>query len=90
MKAKFSPLVQKEIIKIRKIDRKLANRIEKQMALFEENPKHPSLRTHKLTGNLSNMRSISITMSIRMVYILIEEKRALFVKIGTHKEVYGK
>lgn len=90
MKAKFSPLVQKEVIKIRKLDRKLFDRIEKQIALFEENSKHPSLRTHKLTGKLNNMWSISITMSIRMVYILIEENQALFVKIGTHEEVYKK
>jgi addiction module RelE/StbE family toxin len=90
MKAKFSPIVQKEVVKIRKLDSRLFDRIEKQIALFEENPKHPSLRTHKLSGNLNNMWSISITMSVRLVYIIIEEDQALFVKIGTHKEVYKK
>jgi addiction module RelE/StbE family toxin len=88
MKAKFSPLVQRDIIKIQKKNKNLANRIEKQIALFEENPKHPSLRTHKLTGSLGNLRSISISMSIRMVYTLLDEDNALFVKIGTHDEVY--
>ena len=88
MKAKFSPLVQKDIIKIQKKNKNLADRIEKQIALFEENPKHPSLRTHKLTGGLGNLRSISISMSIRMVYILLDEDTALFVKIGMHDEVY--
>ncbi len=90
MKAKFSPLIQKEIIKIAKKDKKLAHRIEKQIALFEEDPKHPSLRVHKLTGSMKNMWSISITMNIRMVYLLIEEDYALFVKIGTHNQVYSK
>lgn len=90
MRAKLSLLVQKEIIRIRKIDGKLANRIEKQVVLFEENSKHPSLRTHKLTGEPNNMWSISITMSIRMVYILLDKNSALFVKIGTHEEVYRK
>jgi len=90
MKAKFSPLVQREIRKIEKKDRKLAERIEKQIALFEEDPKHPSLKTHKLASGLNNMWSISITMSIRMVYILIEEGLALFVKIGPHDQVYRK
>lgn len=88
MKAKFSPLVQKEIISIQQKDKKLARRIEKQIQLFEENPKHPSLRTHKLSGNLEKMWSISITMSIRMVYILLDDEKALFVKIGTHDQVY--
>ena len=69
MNAKFSPSVQEELEKIQQKDRKLANRIEKQIALFEENPKHPSLRTHKLSGTMDNMWSISITMSIRMVYV---------------------
>ncbi|MDO8657410.1 MAG: type II toxin-antitoxin system mRNA interferase toxin, RelE/StbE family [Candidatus Levybacteria bacterium] len=88
MKAKFSPLVQKDIIKIQKKNKNLADRIEKQIALFEKNPKHPSLRTHKLTGSLGNLRSISISMSIRMIYILLDEDTALFVKIGIHDEVY--
>lgn len=90
MKAKLSPLVQKEIVRIKKKNRKLAERIEKQIALFEENPKHPSLRTHKLSGSIDNMWSISITMNIRMVYVLVREGYALFVKIGAHDQVYRK
>ncbi len=90
MKAKLSPVIQKEIIRVRQKDRKLADRIEKQIALFEENPKHPSLRTHKLSGSIDNMWSISITMSIRMVYVLVKKDHALFVKIGTHDQVYRK
>lgn len=90
MKAKFSPLVQKEIRAIHQKHKKLAVRIEKQVALFEENPQHPSLRTHKLAGSMGNMWSISITMSIRMVYILLDKNTALFIKIGTHDEVYKK
>ena len=90
MRAKLSLLVQKEITKITQKDRKLAERIEKQIAVFDENPKHPSLRTHKLTGSMDNIWSISITKSIRMVYILVKENQALFVKIGTHDQVYKK
>ena len=90
MNAKFSRLVQEEIIKIRQKDKKLATRIEKQILLFEENPKHPSLRTHKLSGKHREMWSISITVNIRMAYILLDKDHALFVKIGTHDQVYRK
>jgi len=90
MKSKFSPLVQKEILSIQQKDKKLVERIEKQIKLFEDNPKHPSLRIHKLSGKINNMWSISITMSVRMIYILLDEDTALFVKIGTHEEVYRK
>ena len=90
MTAKFSPSVQKELEKIQQKDKKLADRIEKQIALFEEDPKHPSLRTHKLSGRMDNVWSISITMSIRMIYILLDQNNVIFVKIGTHDEVYEK
>lgn len=90
MKAKFSLFVQKEVAQIYKKDKKLFSKIERQIILFETNPKHPSLRLHKLTGNLKNTWSISITKSIRMIYELKHDDLAYFVDIGTHDEVYGK
>jgi addiction module RelE/StbE family toxin len=90
MKAKFSPFVQKKITDIYNKDRRLAGIIQKQIVVFESNPKHPSLRLHKLSGNLDNMWSLSITRSIRMVYRLINKEIAYFVDIGTHDEVYKK
>ncbi|MBI2405120.1 type II toxin-antitoxin system mRNA interferase toxin, RelE/StbE family [Candidatus Gottesmanbacteria bacterium] len=90
MKAKFSPFVQRTITQIYKKDRKLAKKIQRQIFLFETNPKHPSLRLHKLSGTFDNMWSLSITLSIRMVYRLINQKIAYFVDIGTHDEVYRK
>ena len=90
MKAKFSPAVQKRLAKLQKRDKKLFVRIQKQIALFESNPKHHSLRLHELTGNLENTWSISITKSIRMVYRHLEDNVAYCIKIGTHDEVYEK
>lgn len=90
MKAKFSPFVQNAVIQIHKKDKKLYEKIQRQILLFESNPKHPSLRLHKLSGTLDNMWSLSITMSIRMVYRLISKETAYFVDIGTHDEVYRK
>lgn len=90
MKAKFSPLIQRDLLKIYQKDKKLALRIEKQIQLFEENPSHPSLRTHKLSGKIQDLWSISITMNIRMIYILLDKDAALFIKIGTHDQVYRK
>lgn len=88
MIANFSPHVQDEIIKIQKNDKKLAKRIQKQIALFEENPKHPSLRLHKLTGSQDNVWSISISKSLRMLYRILDEDSAYFFDIGTHDQVY--
>lgn len=90
MKAKFSPLVQQKLLQLNKKDRKLVVKIEKQIKLFESNPKNPSLRTHKLTGNLANRWSISISKGLRMVYLILREDVAYFVDLGTHDEVYRK
>lgn len=90
MDAKLSPFLQKEFIKIQKRDKKLADKIQKKISLFESDPKHPSLRLHKLTGELDELWSISISRSIRMVYRVIDNDIAYFVKIGTHEEVYKK
>lgn len=90
MKAKFSPLVQQKLLQLNKKDKKLILKIEKQIKLFEKDPKHPSLRTHKLTGNLGDTWSISISRGFRMVYLVLEKDIVYFVDIGTHDEVYKK
>lgn len=93
MKIKLSPDVAYDLKKLKQKDRKLSDRVEKQLALFLQNPKHSSLRTHKLTGKIENRWSISITKSIRMVYVVQEDQEneettAYFIAIGTHDQVY--
>lgn len=90
MHIKLSPFVDKELTKIKQKDRKLADRIEKQLTLFASNPQHPSLRLHKIADSTKDVWSISITMSIRMLYTVLEEDIAYFFDIGKHKEVYRK
>lgn len=90
MHIKLSPLVDKELTRIKQKDRKLSDRIAKQLALFATNPKHPSLRLHKIIDSTENVWSISITMSIRMLYTLLEKDLAYFFDIGKHEEVYRK
>lgn len=89
MQIRVSDEVIKELGKISKKDKQLKARIEKQLALFAQNPRHPSLRLHKLSGELQNLWSISITRTIRMVYVQ-NGVEAYFTDIGTHDEVYRK
>jgi addiction module RelE/StbE family toxin len=90
MDIKLSLLVDKELAKIKRKDKKLSDKISKQLSLLTANPKHPSLRLHKLSGSADDIWSISITMSIRMLYKLLEDDTAYFFDIGTHDEVYRK
>ena len=50
MQIQFSEEVDHELNKIKQKDQLLIKRIEKQLALFQENPRHPSLKLHKLSG----------------------------------------
>lgn len=76
-----------EVSSLEKQNPKLFRKIQKQLKIFRHNHKHPSLRTHKLKGGLSNSWSISIEGNFRMLFFINEEK-AVFYKIGTHDEVY--
>lgn len=89
MKTHFTSGFNKDLQKITSQDQKLLERIEKQLALFVQDPRHPSLRTHKLSGQLKNIWSLSINRSLRAVYV-IENGTAVFTDIGTHDEVYRK
>lgn len=51
----FSLEVLKKIKKIKENDIKLYKKIRKQLTIFQKDPKHKSLRTHKLTGKLKNV-----------------------------------
>lgn len=85
----FSREVKREFKKIQGKDKKLYKRIEKQLDLFLQNPKLKSLRLHKVSLEVKNSWSISITKSFRMVYTETETEY-YFYKIGTHDEVYRK
>lgn len=80
-------LVQLEIIRREQSD--LYTRLDKQLKLFAIDPKHPSLRTHKLKGRLGNVWSISAGLGIRLLYVMTPDG-ALFFDVGSHDEVYRK
>ncbi|OGM05045.1 hypothetical protein A2715_03525 [Candidatus Woesebacteria bacterium RIFCSPHIGHO2_01_FULL_39_32] len=81
----FSRTFDRNLKKIVKNNPKLKIKLRHQIELLSTNPKHPSLRLHKLSGE--NNWSISITSDIRIIFT-IEENRILFNRIGSHDEVY--
>ena len=87
MDFEISPDLDKELRKIKSKDNQLAQKIEKQLNLFQQNHLHPSLRVHKLSGNLDNIWSISIDKSLRMLFFL-DNSGAYFFDLGTHDQVY--
>ncbi|MES0488898.1 MAG: plasmid stabilization protein [Leptospirales bacterium] len=62
---------------------------EKTLLLLEENPYHPSLRLHKLEGNLSEINSVSINLIYRIsMDFIIEKDNIILINVGKHDEVY--
>ena len=56
---------------------------------LELDPFHPSLRLHKLEGRMSQLHSISINLSYRVViHFLIADDEIVPVDIGDHDRVY--
>ena len=62
----------------------------KKIVQFEEDPFHPSLKTHTLSGVLKGLWSFRITYEHRLVFDFIDENRAqvVLIDIGSHEEVY--
>ncbi|MEO6695769.1 MAG: type II toxin-antitoxin system YafQ family toxin [Ignavibacteria bacterium] len=67
-----------------RLEEKLWNRIE----IFQNDPYDPVLKTHKLSGKLKDLWSFRIDYDIRVIFIFSENNEALFIDIGTHREVY--
>lgn len=85
----FNPDIKRRLKEIQIKDPKLYKRIEKQLDLFLRNPRLKSLRIHKVSLEVKNSWSISITKSFRMIYTETEDEY-YFYKMGTHDEVYRK
>jgi addiction module RelE/StbE family toxin len=74
--------------------KRLRNDAEKQLKFIEcllffiNDPYHPRLRTHKLTGQLQELWSFSIEYDLRVVFYFVTEKEIMLEDIGTHDEVY--
>ena len=61
----------------------------KTLQLLELNPHHPSLRLHQLSGRLSGLHSVSISLSYRITLeLLITEAEIIPVNVGDHNVVY--
>lgn len=58
------------------------------LEVFEQDPLHTSLRTHKLTGSLEGKWAFSVTYDCRVVFHMVSDKEIILLDIGSHDEVY--
>jgi addiction module RelE/StbE family toxin len=78
----------------RAFKRKIKGNLEREkrfwqkLAVFQQTPFDPSLRTHKLSGKLKELWSFTIEYDLRIIFYYAAEDKAVFIDIGTHDEVY--
>ncbi len=82
------PHFKKNYKKRIKRDRPLVAKVKKRIEMFSNNPRHPLLRDHSLTGSMQGLRSFSVTGDIRIVYRELSTDHIILLDIGTHNQVY--
>lgn len=78
---------EKFISQFESLSPKVQKLAEKKINIFQNNPKYPSLKTHKLNGVLKGYFSFSVDYKIRIVFEYDKKDTVLFLKIGD-REVY--
>ncbi len=71
-----------------KFSLKIQNQIDLRIKLFVQEPNNPQLNTHRLKGEYEDYFSINISGDIRAMYEIVDKDTILFIKIGTHSELY--
>ncbi len=71
----------------------LRPQIDQTLTQLAQDPFHPSLRTHKLTGNLADIWSCSINYQLRILFEFVESPdreidAIVLLNLGSHDEVY--
>jgi len=79
--------------KIIKKNPQLQEQIIKALKLLADDPFTPSLKSHKLGGNLAGLWSCSVAYNCRIIFSFSEDEKLLeivilLVDIGSHDEVY--
>ncbi len=68
----------------KKLPEHLKLKADEKVELFRQDPKHNSLKTHKLSGALDNFFSFSINYSYRIIFSFENSKEVTFIDIGDH------
>ena len=71
-----------------KLPKKVQIKFQERLLLFSNEPHHPLLHRHTLTGADYPIESINVTSDYRALF-LSQADVVIFIKIGTHSELYS-
>lgn len=75
--------------KFKRLPPKVQQQFFKRVKLFLQDKFNPVLNNHSVDSAYPGWRSINITGDYRALYEAKNEDRVVFIKIGTHSELYG-
>ena len=61
---------------------------KEKIKLLEVDVFNPSLKTHKLKGNLTGFYACSINYTYRIIFQFDKNENLILINIGTHDEAY--
>ena len=67
----------------------IQNKFLARLSLFQREPFHPLLNNHSVDAAYPRWRSMNVTGDYRALFELVSEDTIVFMKIGTHSELYG-
>lgn len=70
--------------KFRKLPENLQKIAARKILIFENNPLHPSLNTHKLKGALAHLWAFSVNKSYRVMFRFLDNSEVIYYDIDTH------
>jgi mRNA interferase YafQ len=93
MEVVWSSGFKRSFKKITKKNPQLKDRIVEVLILLADDPFTPSLKSHKLGGNLAGLWSCSVAYDCRIIFNFFEDEQLseifiLLIDIGSHDEVY--
>ena len=77
----YNPVFVRELKKLDAVTRAKVIRCEE---FFRANPLHPSLRLHPLKGKLKGLWSISVTVSVRIIFQRMSRGEIVFLSVGKY------
>ena len=76
------------IKQLKKSPKKIRAQLISRIEIFIQNPGHPSLHNHSLSGEYAGYRSINLNGDWRAIYMPMSENEVLFITLGTHSQLY--
>ncbi len=73
----------------KKLPIKIQNQFRERLMLLIDNPEHPLLHVHKLSGEKIPCESMNVNADYRALFIR-SKVQITFYEIGTHSELYKK